>query len=218
MASDSPHKVILHGYWRSSCTWRVRIALNIKRINYEYLPISLIKNGGHQYAEDFRKLNPKCEVPVLQIDGHVLAQSVAIVEYLDETRPEPSLMPSEPYLRAKTRQITELVNSGIQPLQNLSSLLWIERNLGKEKKEEWGAEKVRNGLNAIEKVLGDCAGDYCVGNKITLADCCLVPQALSAAKFQVDYQEYPVIARVVDNASKLEPFRKALPENQPDAT
>ena len=115
-------KPILYNYWRSSASWRVRIALNWKGIEYEYVPIHLLKDGGQQYSEDYKKKNPMARVPALYIDGHTLAESVAILEYLEETRKERPLLPSDPIKRAQVRQLVEIVNSGIQPLQNLPVL------------------------------------------------------------------------------------------------
>lgn len=188
---------VLYSYWRSSCSWRVRIALNLKEIPYDIKPISLIKAGGEQHCNEYREVNPMEQVPALQIgrykkkgkirhsnysifiaDGHTLVESLAIMHYLEETRPQRPLLPQDVHKRAKVREICEVIASGIQPLQNLIVLIHV----GEEKKKEWAQHWITRGFRAIEKLLSTSAGKYCVGDEISLADCCLVPQVFNARR------------------------------------
>lgn len=187
---------ILYSYWRSSCSWRVRICLNLKEIPYDIKPISLIKSGGEQHCNEYREVNPMEQVPgiylvlvsvhlkiiknilALQIDGHTLVESLAIMHYLEETRPQRPLLPQDFHKRAKTRELCEIIASGIQPLQNLIVLIHV----GEEKKKEWAQHWITRGFRAVEKLLSTSAGKYCVGDEITLADCCLIPQVFNARR------------------------------------
>uniref|UniRef100_F7AK97 maleylacetoacetate isomerase n=1 Tax=Equus caballus TaxID=9796 RepID=F7AK97_HORSE len=155
-------KPILYSYFRSSCSWRVRIALALKSIDYETIPINLIKDGGQQFSEEFQKLNPMKQVPALKIDGTTIGQSLAIIEYLEETRPTPRLLPQDPKKRAHVRMISDLIASGIQPLQNLSVL----KEVGQENQLTWAQEAINFGFNALEHILQTTAGKYCVGNEV----------------------------------------------------
>lgn len=201
--AGSAIKPILYSYWRSSCSWRVRIALNLKEIPYDIKPISLIKSGGEQHCNEYREVNPMEQVPALQIgeyldcefcisyilinivsnlymyvDGHTLIESLAIMHYLEETRPQRPLLPQDVHKRAKVREICEIICSGIQPLQNLIVLIHV----GEEKKKEWAQHWITRGFRAVEKVLSTSAGKYCVGDEISMADCCLVPQVFNARR------------------------------------
>lgn len=169
---------ILYSYWRSSCSWRVRICLNLKEIPYDIKPISLIKSGGEQHCNEYREVNPMEQVPALQIDGHTLIESMSIMQYLEETRPQRTLLPQDFHKRAKVREICEVISAGIQPLQNLIVLIHV----GEEKKKEWAQHWITRGFRAVEKLLSTSAGKYCVGDEITLADCCLVPQVFNARR------------------------------------
>ncbi|KAI8485374.1 Glutathione S-transferase zeta-1 [Branchiostoma belcheri] len=206
---DTP---LLYSYFRSSCAWRVRIALNLKGIEYEQAPVHLIKDGGQQHSEEYKQKNPMAQVPTLIIDGHKLTQSMAIMEYLEETRPDPPLLPKDPATRAKVRMIAETVNAGIQPIQNLSVL----QKVGDEKKMEWGHYWIDRGFTALETVLSETAGKYCVGDQVTMADLCLVPQLYNATRFKVDLSKFPTITRVCGNLAELEAFRAADYCRQPD--
>lgn len=181
MANEEPldhPQPILYSYWRSSCSWRVRICLNLKEIPYDIKPISLIKSGGEQHCNEYREVNPMEQVPALQIDGHTLIESMSIMQYLEETRPQRALLPQDFHKRAKVREICEVIASGIQPLQNLIVLIHV----GEEKKKEWAQHWITRGFRAVEKLLSTSAGKYCVGDEITLADCCLVPQVFNARR------------------------------------
>ncbi|XP_017384041.1 maleylacetoacetate isomerase isoform X3 [Cebus imitator] len=162
-------KPILYSYFRSSCSWRVRIALALKGIAYETVPVNLIKDGGQQFSKDFQALNPMKQVPTLKIDGITIHQSLAIIEYLEETRPTPRLLPQDPKKRASVRMISDLITSGIQPLQNLSILKKVgevSKDLREETQLTWAQNAITSGFNALEQILQSTAGKYCVGDEI----------------------------------------------------
>lgn len=205
-------KPLLYSYWRSSCAWRVRIALNLKEIPYDIKPVSLIKGGGEQHSDEYRNVNPMEHVPALQIDGHTLIESMNIMHYLEETRPQKALMPQDVFKRAKVREICEVITSGIQPLQNLTVLIYV----GEEKQREWAQHWINRGFRAVEKLLSSSAGKYSVGDEITLADCCLIPQVFNARRFQVDLRPFPTILRIERELENHPAFRAAHPSSQPD--
>lgn len=205
-------KPLLYSYWRSSCAWRVRIALNLKEIPYDIKPVSLIKGGGEQHSDEYRNVNPMEHVPALQIDGHTLIESMNIMHYLEETRPQKALMPQDVFKRAKVREICEVITSGIQPLQNLTVLIYV----GEEKQKEWAQHWINRGFRAVEKLLSASAGKYSVGDEITLADCCLIPQVFNARRFQVDLRPFPTILRIERELENHPAFRAAHPSSQPD--
>ncbi|XP_053234524.1 maleylacetoacetate isomerase isoform X1 [Podarcis raffonei] len=204
-------KPVLYTYFRSSCTWRVRIALALKGIAYDSAPVNLVKDGGQQLTPEFQAVNPMQQVPALKIDGITLSQSVAIIEYLEETRPKPSLLPQDPKKRAQVRMISEHIASGIQPLQNLTVL----EQFG-EKKQEWAKNCISRGFKALEQILRETAGRYCVGDEVTMADLCLVPQVFNAGRFKVDLTPFPTINRINKALLELEAFQTSHPSRQPD--
>ncbi|KAH8382499.1 hypothetical protein KR009_003901 [Drosophila setifemur] len=204
---------VLYSYWSSSCSWRVRIALTHKKIDYQLKATSLLtKDKDHVYTNDYKEVNPMQTVPALQIDGHTLRDSVAIMHYLEETRPEPSLLPQDPAQRAKVREIVELICSAIQPLQNVGVL----DRVGNDKRLEWAQEWITRGFTALEKVLSQSAGKFCVGNELTMADVCLVPQFFNANRYKVDLSPYPTIVKLAEDLGKLESFKSCHPYLQPD--
>ncbi|XP_060243904.1 maleylacetoacetate isomerase isoform X3 [Meriones unguiculatus] len=178
-------KPVLYSYFRSSCSWRVRIALALKGIDYETVPINLIKDGGQQ---------------------------LAIVEYLEETRPIPRLLPQDAQKRAIVRMISDLIASGIQPLQNLSVL----KQLGQENQIPWAQKAITSGFTALEKILQSTAGKYCVGDEVSMADVCLVPQVANAERFKVDVSQYPTISHINKALLALDAFQVSHPSRQPD--
>ncbi|RUS70196.1 hypothetical protein EGW08_022040 [Elysia chlorotica] len=204
-------KVVLYSYFRSSASWRVRIALAMKDVKYDYKAVHLVKDGGEQNSEEYRKLNPMGLVPSLEIDGHILTQSLPIIEYLEEKYPEPALLPKDAYGKAQVRALSEIVNSGIQPLQNLKVL----QKYG-DGKEEWARFHIEKGLIALEQMLEKTAGTYCYGDQVTMADLCLVPQIYNANRFKVDMTQFPIINRVHDKLVQLPAFVAADPARQPD--
>ncbi|XP_019721030.1 maleylacetoacetate isomerase [Hippocampus comes] len=171
-------KPVLHGYFRSSCSWRVRIAFALKGMEYDQVPVNLIKDGGQQLTEDYKTLNPMQQVPAVEIDGVTLSQSLAVIQYIDETRPEPRLLPLDPKKRAQVRMISDLIASGIQPLQNLH----VIQKIGAEK-VQWAQYFINRGFEALEPLLKQTAGKYCVGDEISMADICLVPQVYNAERY-----------------------------------
>lgn len=205
-------KPLLYSYYRSSCSWRVRIALALKGIDYEYKSVNLIKDGGEQHSDEYKKLNPQQQVPTLIIDDHTLTESVSIIEYLEEKNPLPALLPADAVGRSKVRTIVNIITSGIQPLQNLKVLQYID----KEKKSSWPKHWIIEGFKGLENVLVKTAGDYCYGDKITMADLCLVPQVYNAERYGVNMSEFPVISRINEKLLCHEAFINSHPSCQPD--
>lgn len=207
----------LFGYWRSSASFRVRLVLQLKGLGYEQHPVNL--RQGEQKEKAYRRVNPQGLVPFL-IDGDVqLGQSVAIMEYLDETYPAYPLMPSAPEERARVRQIVNMIACDTHPLNNLRVLNYLEQELGQSKtaRDAWYRHWIDETFTALEQLLMTTAGVYCVGNEVTLADCMLVPQVYNAHRFNMTLDDYPTIARIVANCEQLQAFIKAAPANQPDA-
>lgn len=204
---------VLHTYWRSSCSWRVRIALNWKHIAFDSIPVHLVRDGGEQLKNEYRRLNPMMQVPTLKIDGLSLTESVAIIEYLEESRPQRPLLPRDPVARASIRELVNIVAAGIQPVQNLRVL----RKHGIEQKVDWGQWAINHGFKALEAKLQKTAGKYCYGDEITLADLFLVPQVYNANRFKVDMSQYPTISRIDAALASIPEFQRAHPDEQPDA-
>ncbi|KAI1895525.1 hypothetical protein AGOR_G00107150 [Albula goreensis] len=204
-------KPVLHGYFRSSCSWRVRIALALKGIEYDQAPVNLIKDGGQQLTDQFKALNPMQQVPAFTIDGITLSQSLAIILYIEETRPGPRLFPTDPHKRAQVRMISDLIVSGIQPLQNL----YVLQKIGAEK-VQWAQHFILRGFEALEPLLKQTAGKYCVGDEISVADICLVPQVYNAERFKVDISQFPTIKRLNETLLEVEAFKASHPSCQPD--
>jgi maleylpyruvate isomerase len=211
----------LYSYFRSSAAYRVRIALNLKGLAYEYAPIHLLRDGGQQLKPDYRKLNPDGIVPTF-IDGdNVLTQSLAIIEYLEETRPEPSLLPGTPLDRAFIRSVALQIACEIHPVDNLRVLKYLKHTLkvGDEAKDAWYRHWLESGFESLEKRLANDArvGALCFGDTPTLADLCLVPQVYNARRFNLDMSRYPTIERIADHAAQIDAFARAAPGQQPDA-
>ena len=205
----------LYGYFRSSAAFRVRIALNLKGLSYEQASIHLRRND--QAKPEYRGVNPQGLVPALEIDGHTLIQSLAIIEYIDEIEPEPPLLPPDALARAKARAIAQIVACDIHPLNNLVSLQYLKRALKHEQAEidAWYHHWVLEGFAAIEALIEP--GPYACGAHVTLADLCLVPQVFNARRLKVPLDKFPKIVAVDAACLKLPAFDKARPENQPDA-
>lgn len=210
----------LYGYWRSSASYRVRIALNLKGLAYETVPVHLVKDGGQQYGEDYRRLNPQARVPFL-VDGDFgLAQSLAILEYLEERFPEPALVPAELRERARMMAFCQAIASDIQPLQNLSPLGYLSRELGisEAQKAAWLKHWIERGLVALEAEWASRPASLLVmGETPTLADCLLVPQIYAAERFGCDAARYPRMQAHAQAARALPAFAAAHPDQQPDA-
>jgi maleylacetoacetate isomerase/maleylpyruvate isomerase len=209
----------LYGYWRSTAAYRVRIALHLKGIAFENESIHLVKNGGEQHQDEYAKINPNNLVPTL-VDGSLsLHQSLAIIDYLEETYPGLSLYPDNSTSRALVKALTLDIACEIHPLNNLRVQQYLtgDLKLDDQAKNVWVDHWMSIGFNAVEKQLVKYAGCYCFQDQITVADICLVAQVYNAHRFNVDMSAYPYINRVVDNCNKLQAFQLALPENQPDA-
>jgi len=208
----------LYSYFRSSAAYRVRIALNLKGISYETIPVHLTKDGGRQHTPEYRAINPQARVPALEVSsGDVLTQSMAIIEYLDETHPEPPLLPADAVARAKVRAIAQAIACDIHPLNNLIALQYLRRHLKHEQPEidAWYHHWIIEGFGALETMLGP--GPYSCGAKVTLADVCLVPQVANARRLKVPLDKFPKIVAADAACLKLPAFDRARPDNQPDA-
>jgi maleylpyruvate isomerase len=209
--------VKLYSFFRSSAAYRGRIALNLKGIAFETASVHLTRGGGRQFAPEFRVINPQARVPALIVDGGVLTQSLAIIEYLDETHPEPALLPADPVDRAHVRAIAQAIACDIHPLNNTSPLFYLKNTLKHDQEtiNAWYAHWITVGFEAIEILLRP--GPYAYGAQVTLADVCLVPQVANARRFNVPLDTFPKIVAVDAACLALPAFDKARPENQPDA-
>ncbi len=208
----------LYSYFRSSAAFRVRIALNLKGLAYETIPVHLVKDGGHNRRPEFRAVNPQMRVPVLVTpSGDVLIQSLAIIEYLEETHPEPALLPKDPIARARTRALAELIACDIHPLNNIGSLRYLKNELHQEQAaiDAWYHYWVRAGFEALEALIEP--GPYACGAEVTVADIFLVPQVFNARRLKVPLEKFPKIVGVDAACLALAAFERAKPENQPDA-
>lgn len=211
----------LYGYFRSSAAYRVRIALNLKGLDYETVPVHLMKEGGQQFTEAYKALNPTSLVPTL-VDGDLaIGQSMAILEYLEETHPRPALLPADAAGRARVRAIAQTIACDIHPLNNLRVLKHLKRGMGvdEEAKNAWYRHWIDIGLSSIEAMLAGnpATGRYCHGDQITLADVLLVPQVFNARRFDCDLSAMPTVTRIVEACSELDAFVRAEPARQPDA-
>lgn len=210
----------LYSYWRSSCSYRVRIALNLKGIEYQIHPIHLLKEGGQQYSDEYKKLNPSCKVPTLEVfdengNSVYISESTAICEYLEEVYSDVPLLPKQPIERAKVRAVYNAISSNIQPIQNLPVLNKISEIGGN--KMEWGKYWIDRGLESVEQLVTQYRGKYCVGDQITLADAYLVPQLYNARRFNVDLTKFPNLIEIEERLLSEWAFDNAKPENQLDA-
>ena len=209
-----------HGYFRSSSSYRCRIAFNLKGIAYDFVPVHLVKDGGQQKTAAYRALNPQGLVPALEVDGQVLTQSPAILEWLDETYPEPRLLPSDPMERAAVRAFCNVIACEIHPLQNLRTLQYLEANYaqGLEGKEAWCQRWIGDGLAACEALLAKRpATRFAFGDAPGMAEIYLVPQMFSAQRFKVDTSAMPRLTALVEACAALPAFADAHPSKQPDA-
>lgn len=213
----------LYSYFRSSASYRVRIALGLKGVDYEYRAVHLLNDGGEQLKSEYANLNPSREVPTLvhRIGGRerLIGQSVAIIDYLDRIIPQPSLFSEDPSTRAQILQACEIVNSGIQPLHNLRVLKLLSEKFQatEEQKNDWTRHWIRYGLEALEKFLAPHAAEFSFGKLPTAADCFLIPNLANADRFQVDLAPYPTLVRVRKSCDQLAAFVQASPANVPDS-
>jgi maleylacetoacetate isomerase len=212
-------EVTLHDYYRSSASFRVRIALNLKQVTYQSIPHHLRR--GEQRHADYLKLNPQGLVPTLQRGPEVLRQSLALLEYLEEAYPQPPILPTAPVDRARVRALAQIICCDIHPINNLRVLQYLRGTLGQDEEgvRRWAVKWIGDGFDAYERVLeeGDRADRFSQGATPTIADICLIPQVVNAQNFQFDLAPYPSIRQIFDAAVALPAFERALPQNQPDA-
>lgn len=213
--------LVLYDYWRSSASYRVRIALNLKGLPYQGHGVHLLQDGGQQHAQPYRTLNPQRLVPCLVDGGKVITQSLAIIEYLEETWPQPPLLPADRDGRARVRALAMAVACDIHPLGNLRVLQYLQNELGVDEaqKSEWSRHWIATGFAALEAMLADDAatGRFCHGDAPTLADVYLVPQVYNARRWQLPLDDYPTLQRIDEACRELEAFRRAAPEAQEGA-
>lgn len=211
----------LYSYFRSSAAYRVRIALNLKGLAYETVAVHLLKDGGQQLSESYRALNPTGLVPTLQEDDWAVGQSMAILEYLEETHPEPPLLPVDAKQRARVRAMAQFIACDIHPLNNLRVLKYLKHELkvDEEAKNAWYRHWVEQGMAALEAMLAThpATGRYCHGDQPGFADLCLVPQVANARRFDCDLSAMPTVVRIDAACAELPAFQQAVPANQPDS-
>lgn len=208
----------LYSYFRSSAAYRVRIALNLKNVPYEMEFVHLAKDGGHNRKAEYRAINPQMKLPSLVLDdGTVLIQSLAIIDYLDETHPSPPLLPKDALGRARVRSVAQIVACDIHPIDNVAPLRYLKNTLGHDQPaiDAWYHHWILEGFEAIEALISP--GPYACGAQVTLADLCLVPQVFNARRLKVPLERFPKIVAADAACLKLPAFDKARPDNQPDA-
>lgn len=210
---------ILYSYYRSSASYRARIGLNLKAVDYVIEPVHLLNDGGEQHKEEYLKLNPMRQVPCLVHSGNTIAQSLAILMYADDVFSGDKLFPEDPTSKAKAIQLCEIINSGMQPLQNLSVIQELKTNYGfdGEQAKAWIGHWVNRGFKALENLLDQETHRFAVGDTPSVVDAFIVPQVFSGNRFGVRPEGYPNIHRIYQTCMELEAFQKAAPENQPDA-
>lgn len=212
----------LYGYWRSSAAYRVRIALNLKGLAYRHVPVHLVRDGGEQHGQAYQALNPQGLVPLLVDDengGVPIAQSLAIIEYLEEIFPVPSILPADPVARAQVRALALHLACDVHPLNNLRVLQYLSRELGVDDaaKNAWYRHWVAGGLAAVEQGLAAYGDTFSLGTRPGYLEACLVPQVYNARRFDCDLDAYPRILALTARCEALEAFRHAAPDAQPDA-
>ncbi len=220
--NPSMSRLRLHSYWRSSAAYRVRLALEYKNLAFDYLPVHLLRDGGEQFGAAYLEINPQSRVPALEVDGQVLTQSMAILEWLEDAYPEaPRLLPADAFARARVRSLAQLIVADIQPLQNTAVVRRLREQHGftDEQVKGWMREWIGRGLRALEQRLlrEPGTGRFCHGDTPTLADVCLVPQCYASRRFGVDPAQFPRIAAIDAACRELGAFQRAAPERQPDA-
>lgn len=209
-------QLTLHSAWRSSAAYRVRIGLNLKGLAYDIAPVNLVANQ-HQ-APAFAALNPQRLLPALEVDGRTLTQSLAILEWLDETVPQPALLPADPFDRAQVRAMAQIVASDIHPVNNLRILRALtELGVDEPGREAWIGRWITDGFTALETMVARHGAGYAFGETPTLADCCLVPQVYNAERFRTDLTPFPALRAVAARCAEHPAFAAAHPNQQPDA-
>jgi maleylpyruvate isomerase len=212
--------VQLYSFFRSSAAYRARIALNLKGLSYEIIPVHLQKEGGQNLKPAYRAVNPQGKVPALALPGGVLIQSLAIMEYINEIHPSPPLLPADPIERAKVRAFAQVIACDIHPLNNVAPLRYLKNKLAQEQTaiDAWYHHWIIEGFDALEAMIDPTrSGPYAFGANVTLADICLVPQVANARRLKVPLEDFPKIVAIDAACNELDAFIKARPENQPDA-
>ena len=209
----------LYTYFRSSAAYRVRIALNLKGLNADYIPVHLLNNGGEQHSDAYKAVNPSELVPSLVNNEFQLSQSLSILEYLEERYPETALLPQDIQQRALVRAFSLAIACDIHPLNNLRVLQYLSGTLevSDEQKNTWYHHWVDTGFKTLEALLHSSNGRFCFGDQPTFADCCLIPQVYNALRFNVDITAYPKIASIYQHCNTLAAFQQAAPEAQQEA-
>lgn len=210
----------LYTHFRSSAAFRVRIALHLKGIEYEPVAVSFARDGGEHRSAEFRAVNPQGLVPVLDDGGTIVTQSLAIIDYLDSRVPEPRLLPEAPVARSRALAFAQIIACDTHPLNNLRVLQYLRNALALEEPavRRWYAHWVAEAFSALEAHVRQWSGgEYCCGDRVSVADVCLVPQVYNARRFECDLGPYPQLVRIADALAAREPFRRAAPEQQPDA-
>ena len=211
----------LYGYWRSTAAYRVRIALNLKQVSYSQQSVHLVKDGGEQHKPEYQSINPQGLVPTLVDGGVAIGQSLAILEYLEEKYAQHSLLPSGIAARALARQLCQIIACDLHPLNNLRILKYLSNELkvSDADKSKWYHHWLAQGFEAFDKLVSksDLNGPYCLGGELSMADVCLIPQIYNANRFDFAMDAYPRLQEINQNCLKLQRFRDAVPENQPDA-
>ncbi len=209
----------LHGYWRSTAAYRVRITLALKQIQYQNISVDLVKQGGQQHGEEYQLLNPQQLVPTLIDANFIINQSMAIIEYLDQKYSQPKLIAGTLQQVALIRSLAQQIACDIHPLNNLRVLQYLKKNLGSSQDlvDEWYCHWIQQGFAAIEKQLETTAGKFCFGNELSIADVFLIPQVYNAHRFNVDMSHFELITGINKACVEIEAFNQARPENQPDA-
>lgn len=210
----------LYSYFRSSAAYRVRIALNLKGLPAEIVPVHLVKNGGEQHSAEYRQLNASELVPTLIDDTFALSQSLSILEYLDEKYPEPALLPKQIQQRALIRAFSQNIACDIHPLNNLRVLQYLQNvfALSEGGKSTWYKHWIELGMRSLEAQLTESNGQFCFGEQATFADCCLIPQVYNAKRFNIDVSAFPKIESIYQHCMTLDAFQQAAPEAQIDAS
>ncbi|MEX1033032.1 MAG: maleylacetoacetate isomerase [Cellvibrionaceae bacterium] len=208
----------LYTYFRSSAAYRVRIALNLKALDYTAVPTNLREDGGQHRKPDYLELNPQALIPTLMDDGVSFTQSLAIIEYLDEKFPDIPLLPEFPAARAHIRAMALAIACDIHPLNNLRVLNYLQSEMGRDDSaiKQWYQHWILLTFDGLEKLVENYGGDYCYGNTISLADVCLIPQIANAKRFDTDLSDFPRLTRINDILTQHPAFIAAAPENQPD--